>query len=166
MGELSFNICKQRCRKFRVSGNRTEISRLYSLIVKRLRKVFLGKSVLTSNSHEKLEIFNKKKRTEMAERPKRPLSSYMLWLSSIRESIKEDNPGIKVTEVTRKAGELWRSMTDKSEWEAKAAKAKEDYVCAMREYKANGGSSDGQQMRTRRSKISVIKKQKEQVSRR
>nr|XP_043069058.1 high mobility group protein D-like [Drosophila bipectinata] len=102
----------------------------------------------------------------MAERPKRPLSSYMLWLSSIRESIKEDNPGIKVTEVTRKAGELWRSMTDKSEWEAKAAKAKEDYVCAMREYKANGGSSDGQQMRTRRSKISVIKKQKEQVSRR
>ncbi|XP_017101451.3 high mobility group protein D-like [Drosophila bipectinata] len=166
MGELSFNICKQRCRKFRVSGNRTEISRLYSLIVKRLRKVFLGKSVLTSNSHEKLKIFNKKKRTEMAERPKRPLSSYMLWLSSIRESIKEDNPGIKVTEVSRKAGELWRSMTDKSEWEAKAAKAKEDYVCAMREYKANGGSSDGQQMRTRRSKISVIKKQKEQVSRR
>ncbi|XP_017107387.2 high mobility group protein D-like [Drosophila bipectinata] len=88
----------------------------------------------------------------MAERPKRPLSSYMLWLSSIRESIKKDNPGIKVTEVTRKAGELWRSMTDKSEWEAKAAKAKEDYVCAMMEYMANGGNSAGDQINKRRSK--------------
>ncbi|KAH8318267.1 hypothetical protein KR074_006303, partial [Drosophila pseudoananassae] len=85
----------------------------------------------------------------MGERPKRPLSAYMLWLSNIRESIKTDNPGIKVTEVARKAGELWRAMTDKSEWEAKAAKAKEDYECAMREYMANGGSSADRQMRRR-----------------
>ncbi|XP_017107305.2 high mobility group protein D-like [Drosophila bipectinata] len=43
-------------------------------------------------------------------------------------------------------------MTDKSEWEAKAAKAKEDYVCAMMEYMANGGNSAGDQINKRRSK--------------
>ncbi|XP_041563136.1 high mobility group protein D-like [Drosophila elegans] len=75
----------------------------------------------------------------MADKPKRPLSAYMLWLNSARESIKRENPGIKVTEVTKRGGELWRAMTVKSEWEAKAAKAKDDYDRAVKEFEANGG---------------------------
>ncbi|KAH8330161.1 hypothetical protein KR074_009449 [Drosophila pseudoananassae] len=102
----------------------------------------------------------------MDERPKRPLSAYMLWLSSIRESIKKDNPGIKVTDVARKAGELWRAMTDKSEWEAKAAKAKEEYYCAMREYMANGGSGADRHLRTRSLKVFIKEIQEGRVSRR
>ncbi|KAH8252274.1 high mobility group protein D [Drosophila kikkawai] len=77
----------------------------------------------------------------MADKPKRPLSAYMLWLNSARESIKRENPGIKVTEVAKRGGELWRAMKDKSEWEAKAAKAKDDYDRAVKEFEANGGSS-------------------------
>uniref|UniRef100_W8BHA8 Mobility group protein 1A n=1 Tax=Ceratitis capitata TaxID=7213 RepID=W8BHA8_CERCA len=77
----------------------------------------------------------------MSDKPKRPLSAYMLWLNSAREQIKRENPGIKVTEVAKKGGELWRAMKDKSEWEAKAAKAKENYEDAVREFEANGGSS-------------------------
>lgn len=50
----------------------------------------------------------------MADKPKRPLSAYMLWLNSARESIKRENPGIKVTEVAKRGGELWRGMKDKS----------------------------------------------------
>lgn len=53
-------------------------------------------------------------RTKMAERPKRPLSAYMLWLNDSRESIKRENPGIKVTEVAKRGGELWRALKDKS----------------------------------------------------
>ncbi|XP_030380967.1 high mobility group protein D-like [Scaptodrosophila lebanonensis] len=79
----------------------------------------------------------------MADKPKRPLSAYMIWLSSVRESIKRENPGIKVTEVAKRGGELWRGLRDKSEWEAKAAKAKEDYNRAMQEFKANGGDNAG-----------------------
>lgn len=48
------------------------------------------------------------------EKPKRPLSAYMLWLNEQRESIKKENPGIKVTEIAKKGGELWRAMKDKS----------------------------------------------------
>lgn len=50
----------------------------------------------------------------MAEKPKRPLSAYMLWLNSAREGIKKEHPGIKVTEIAKKGGEMWRGMKDKS----------------------------------------------------
>lgn len=42
--------------------------------------------------------------------PKRPMSAYMLWLNSSRERIKSENPGISVTEISKKAGEMWRQL--------------------------------------------------------
>jgi high mobility group protein B2 len=77
----------------------------------------------------------------MTDKPKRPLSAYMIWLNSAREQIKKENPGIKVTEVAKRGGEIWREMKDKSEWDAKAAKAKEDYEKLVKEFEANGGST-------------------------
>ena len=63
----------------------------------------------------------------------------MFWLNDIREKIKADNPGIAVTDLTRKAGEMWKEVKDRSVWEAKAVKAKEAYDKAMKEYAAAGG---------------------------
>lgn len=74
-------------------------------------------------------------------RPKRPSTAFMIWLNETREEIKSANPGIKVTEIAKKAGEMWKEMKDKSKWEAKAVKAKEDYVIAMKEYEASGGAA-------------------------
>ncbi|SPP75423.1 high mobility group protein D [Drosophila guanche] len=88
----------------------------------------------------------------MADKPKRPLSAYMLWLNSAREGIKRETPGIKVTEVAKRGGELWRAMKDKSEWEAKAAKAKDDYDRAVKEFEANGGSNSANGNAKKRSK--------------
>lgn len=34
----------------------------------------------------------------------------MLWLNSSRERIKSENPGISVTEISKKAGEMWRQL--------------------------------------------------------
>jgi high mobility group protein B2 len=73
------------------------------------------------------------------EKPKRPLSAYMLWLNSARESIKRENPDFKVTEVAKKGGELWRGLKDKGEWEAKAAAEKQKYIKALQEFERNGG---------------------------
>lgn len=42
--------------------------------------------------------------------PKRPLSGYMLWLQSVREQIKQENPSFSVAEVTKKAGEMWKNI--------------------------------------------------------
>uniref|UniRef100_A0A3B1IGS7 FACT complex subunit SSRP1 n=1 Tax=Astyanax mexicanus TaxID=7994 RepID=A0A3B1IGS7_ASTMX len=43
--------------------------------------------------------------------PKRPMSAYMLWLNSSRERIKGENPGISVTEISKKAGEMWKQLS-------------------------------------------------------
>ena len=46
--------------------------------------------------------------------PKKALSAYMLWLNDTREQIKKDNPGISITELSKKAGVLWKALEDKS----------------------------------------------------
>lgn len=48
------------------------------------------------------------------DRPKRPLSAYMLWLNENREQIKKENPGSKVTDIAKRGGELWRGLKDKT----------------------------------------------------
>jgi high mobility group protein B2 len=85
------------------------------------------------------------------EKPKRPLSAYMLWLNSARESIKKENPDFKVTDVAKKGGEIWRGMKDKSEWEAKAAQMKKLYEAEVKEFEKNGGdkSSGGKKRKAK-----------------
>uniref|UniRef100_A0A667YAI5 FACT complex subunit SSRP1 n=1 Tax=Myripristis murdjan TaxID=586833 RepID=A0A667YAI5_9TELE len=75
--------------------------------------------------------------------PKRPMSAYMLWLNSSRERIKSENPGISVTEISKKAGEMWRQLgkDEKEEWESKAGEAKKQYDKAKKEYNESGGGS-------------------------
>lgn len=72
-------------------------------------------------------------------KPKRPPTAFMLYLNANRDKIKSDNPGIAVTEIAKKGGEMWRDLKDKSEWENKASKLKEEYAKAMKEYQASGG---------------------------
>ncbi|XP_059202744.1 FACT complex subunit SSRP1a [Centropristis striata] len=73
--------------------------------------------------------------------PKRPMSAYMLWLNSSRERIKSENPGISITEISKKAGEMWRQLgkDEKEEWDTKAGEAKRQYDKAKKEYKESGG---------------------------
>lgn len=96
----------------------------------------------------------------MSEKPKRPLSAYMLWLNSARESIKKENPGIKVTEIAKRGGELWRAMKDKSEWENKAAKMKDEYNKAVQEFERNGGGKDSGKKKSKGAKKAVKKSKK------
>lgn len=47
-------------------------------------------------------------------RPKRPNTAFMIYMQENREKIKTDNPGISFTDIAKKAGEIWKEMTDKS----------------------------------------------------
>uniref|UniRef100_A0A8B9JZR0 FACT complex subunit SSRP1 n=1 Tax=Astyanax mexicanus TaxID=7994 RepID=A0A8B9JZR0_ASTMX len=53
------------------------------------------------------------KKVKDAGAPKRPMSAYMLWLNASRERIRSENPGISITEISKKAGEMWKQI-DKS----------------------------------------------------
>ncbi|XP_061705413.1 high mobility group protein D-like [Cydia pomonella] len=86
----------------------------------------------------------------MSERPKRPMSAYFLWLNSVREQIKAENPGIKVTEIAKLGGQMWQNLADKSVWQEQAAKLKEKYLKDLEEYNAKNGSGEGRVNRSSR----------------
>lgn len=68
--------------------------------------------------------------------PKRPMSAYFLFLNANRERIKEENPGISFTDITKKGSEMWKEVEDKTEWEDAAKQAKVKYDEEMKEYNA------------------------------
>uniref|UniRef100_A0A671RXY3 FACT complex subunit SSRP1 n=1 Tax=Sinocyclocheilus anshuiensis TaxID=1608454 RepID=A0A671RXY3_9TELE len=96
----------------------------------------------------------KEKKAKDSSAPKRPMSAYMLWLNSSRDHIKSENPGISVTEISKKAGEMWKQLSKekKEVWDAKAEEAKKEYDRAMREYKDSGGGSSGSSKKERKKK--------------
>ncbi|XP_043255611.1 FACT complex subunit Ssrp1 isoform X3 [Colletes gigas] len=114
------------------------------------------KSKSAKTVSEKPRKSRKQKKEKDENKPKRPPTAFMIWLNSTREKIKADNPGIAVTEIAKKGGEMWRELKDKSEWEEKAAKAKKEYAISIKEYKASGGGSQ-----TNDKKEKVDKKKKE-----
>uniref|UniRef100_A0A8C1GM75 FACT complex subunit SSRP1 n=1 Tax=Cyprinus carpio TaxID=7962 RepID=A0A8C1GM75_CYPCA len=85
----------------------------------------------------------KEKKVKDPGAPKRPMSAYMLWLNGNRERIKSENPGISVTEISKKAGEMWKQLSKdrKEEWDRKAEEAKKQYEKAMKEYRESGGGA-------------------------
>ncbi|KAK2708372.1 hypothetical protein QYM36_014097 [Artemia franciscana] len=83
----------------------------------------------------------KEKKEKDVGAPKRPQTAYFLWLNDNREKIKSENPGISITDLSKKAGELWRGLSDKSEWENKSKEARKAYEEAVKAYKASGGGA-------------------------
>jgi hypothetical protein len=75
--------------------------------------------------------------------PKRPASAYMLWLNENRASIKDEllttNPDAKITDVTKRAGELWKELSDdeKAPHQKASEELREKYHEAMKLYKPN-----------------------------
>ncbi|XP_054155018.1 FACT complex subunit Ssrp1-like [Oppia nitens] len=69
-------------------------------------------------------------------KPKRPMSAYMLWFNDNRDKIREKYPKLSFTEIAKKGGELWKELKDKPKWDEKAAEAKKQYEKAMESYNA------------------------------
>ncbi|XP_050437170.1 FACT complex subunit Ssrp1 isoform X2 [Adelges cooleyi] len=87
-------------------------------------------------------------------RPKRAATAYMIWFNEARDEIKSSNPGISFAEIGKKGGEIWKKMTssDKSKYEEKAAKSKEEYTKAMKEFKESGGGAESSKSKSSPSK--------------
>ncbi|CAK9814148.1 FACT complex subunit Ssrp1 [Anthophora quadrimaculata] len=121
------------------SENDSDVSGKSQKKEKKEKKEKKSKSAKTVS--EKPRKRRKQKKEKDANKPKRPPTAFMIWLNSARERIKAENPGIAVTEIAKKGGEMWRELKDKSEWEQKAAKAKKEYAASMKEYEASGGGA-------------------------
>lgn len=82
------------------------------------------------------------------EQPKKAASAYFLWLAEHRAEIQKEIGTGKGSEVTKAAGEKWKAVSaeDKKPFEERAAKLKEEYTAALKDFKEGGGEV------TRRSK--------------
>lgn len=86
------------------------------------------------------------KKTKDENAPKRPAGgAYGVFLADQRENIKKSLPADhKITDVTKKASELWKNISEKEKkkYEDLYAKKMETYKTEMEEYKKNGGKVD------------------------
>ena len=69
--------------------------------------------------------------------PKRPMSAFLLWSVGRRRQIKEKNPKIKNTEVSKILGDIWKKCTDEERRPhiEKEKVEREKYKLAMAEWK-------------------------------
>jgi hypothetical protein len=76
---------------------------------------------------------------DKGDKPKRPLSAYMIYSTEKRPEIQAANPGLKLPDISKKIGALWKglSASEKKPYEDKAAKCKSDYSAA----KSSSGKS-------------------------
>lgn len=75
------------------------------------------------------------------EQPKKAKSSYFLWLDENRAAITKELGTAKGSEVTKAAGEKWKTLSadDKKPYEERAAKLKDEYEAAVQAFKDGGG---------------------------
>lgn len=94
---------------------------------------------VTSPSAPREKRVKKKKMTMLPGQPKKNQTAYFLWMNENRENIKKDFPGLSMTDMSKKAGELWKDLENKSECNIKAEEDKERYGKELEEWKAEGG---------------------------
>jgi upstream-binding transcription factor len=79
----------------------------------------------------------KKKAKEQAQdpnKPKKPLSSYLIFSMEMRKILDEEKPGLSFAEMNALIALKWKEISDKQIWNDKAAVAKERYTADMEEY--------------------------------
>ena len=79
----------------------------------------------------------KAKKVKDPNAPKRNLSAYFFFMNDQRPKVVKANPDLKVTEVGKKLGELWRAMSDseKAPYNKKADADKVGYEKQKAAYK-------------------------------
>ena len=77
----------------------------------------------------------KPKRPKDPHAPKRPQSSYFLFMNERRPILKEEHKDKSMTDISKLISAEWKALGDKSKYENKAAKLKEQYKIDLDEYK-------------------------------
>lgn len=103
----------------------------------------------------------KSKKEKDSDKPKKPMSAYFLWLQETRSELKEKYPNLSMTELVKKAGEIWKDkVPDKSKWEKAAAEAKAKYKEDLAEYEARGGGDSSPKKSSKKEKAKKEKSPK------
>ena len=76
-------------------------------------------------------------------KPKRPLTGYMIYSGEIRSKIKEENPDADFQTISVEIGKSWRALSDKQKevYKKKSEKLKKEYNKKMESYVPPEGSN-------------------------
>ena len=85
---------------------------------------------------EKKERKPREKKLKDENAPKRFKTGYMLYCQDVRAGIKEENPGKKMTEISKILGATWKELSeeDKKPYIKQASKDKKRYDKEMKNY--------------------------------
>ena len=69
-------------------------------------------------------------------KPKRPQSSYFLFMGSVRATVKAENPQYTIGEIAKHIGAMWKQLSarERSPFEQEAVKLKAQYLSDMAAY--------------------------------
>jgi structure-specific recognition protein 1 len=100
---------------------------------------------ITNSSHSSTSVTLKKKKAKKVRdpnKPKRSKNAFMFFSAAKRAEIKESNPDMKSTDISKQLGLLWKALSDddKKPFELLAATEKEAYDKAMAAYKETSDS--------------------------
>ncbi|XP_014779380.1 high mobility group protein B1 [Octopus bimaculoides] len=123
----------------KVSDFTKECSEKWKALTVVQKKPFEEKAAKDKARYVKEMSDYKQKNSGDPNKPKRPQSSYFLFLNDFR--LKMNGKGIDHKEILRLAGEEWRKMTDevKKPYEKRNREEKKKYDVAIAEYKKKSG---------------------------
>lgn len=104
----------------------------------------------------------KKKKDSDPNRPKKPMTAFFLWANENRDRVKEKYPDLKLTDVSKKLGEMWKEVSDKSKWEKEATRLQDVYRKDMAEYSTSAPSTS--QPKSSKGKETKTKKKSKEAS--
>jgi len=111
---------------------------------------------------ESEEIFDELKKSSIKtpkmkrdpDAPKSSVNSYIMYSRDNRSDIKEENPDMKATDITKKLAEMWRNADEelKKEYKEKSDKDKERYEIELEDYVPKEGFHNPKEKKSRSSK--------------
>jgi len=103
-----------------------------------VKKIFATKDF---KDIEKKTTSSAKKEKRDPDAPKAAKNSFIFFCSEKRSEVKEENPGMKPSDITKKLGKMWREMDDedKEEFQDKAKEDKERFNDEMGDYEPTDG---------------------------
>lgn len=110
---------------------------------------------------KKTEKSKKSKKEKVDGEPKKPLSAYMIFCQENRHSIVAKHPGASAKEIMSIFGVEWKNVDDKTPYEEKAAKMKEEYAKAVEQWKASQSESSSDDKSETDEKVEVEDKVEE-----
>merc|ERR1712228_15544 len=90
-----------------------------------------------NNKEKRVRTKSNGKKPKDPNKPKGAMTSYMLFTNEVRDKFRAENPGKRITEISKLIGAEWRSLSDeeKKKYAEKSKKLKAEYNEKMIEYK-------------------------------